>query len=145
MWVKFHQVFKSTYLYGVFSPITGDYFLMEFPSCDGACFQMFINELSKYNSDEFKIIVLDNAAFHKLKKLKIPDNIILIFQPPYSPELNPAEKMWAKFKRAFTNNLFYNLKQVSHFIDTEIEKLTKSQVKNICSFEYVFSNSYWTI
>ncbi len=118
---------------------------MEFPSCDGACFQMFINELSKYNSDEFKIIVLDNAAFHKLKKLKIPDNIILIFQPPYSPELNPAEKMWAKFKRAFTNNLFYNLKQVSHFIDTEIEKLTKSQVKNICSFEYVFSNSYWTI
>ncbi|NLJ13900.1 MAG: hypothetical protein GX372_01410 [Ignavibacteria bacterium] len=28
----------------------------------------------------------------------IPDNIILIFLPPYSPELNSAEKIWAKFK-----------------------------------------------
>ena len=44
-----------------------------------------------------------NGAFHKAKKLKIPENIELLFLPPYSPELNPAEKMWAKFKRAFTN------------------------------------------
>jgi hypothetical protein len=26
--------------------------------------------------------------------LKIPDNILLIFQPPYSPELNPIERVW---------------------------------------------------
>ena len=40
-------------------------------------------------------MVLDNGAFHKAKKLEIPDNIKLVFLPPYSPEMNPAEKMWA--------------------------------------------------
>jgi transposase len=48
---------------------------------------------SEYNKEEYKIIVLDNGAFHKAKKLIIPDNIALLFLPPYSPELNPAEKL----------------------------------------------------
>ena len=38
------------------------------------------------------IIQLDNAAFHPAKKLEVPANIILLFQPPYSPELNPGEE-----------------------------------------------------
>ncbi len=54
-------------------------------------------------------------AIHKAKRLQIPQNIILIFLTPYSPELNPAEKIWAKFKRAFTNKRFYKLKHVSRF------------------------------
>ena len=41
--------------------------------------------------------------FHKAKKTKIPENISLIFQPPYSPELNPAEQIWAWYKRDFKN------------------------------------------
>ena len=40
--------------------------------------------------DVYKRQVLYNAAFHKAKKLKIPNNIALIFLPPYCPELNPA-------------------------------------------------------
>ena len=67
------------------------------PVCNSA-FQIFLDEFSKINANELKIMVLDNGAFHKAKKLVIPDNIILIFLPPYSPELNPAEKVWAKFK-----------------------------------------------
>jgi transposase len=50
-------------------------------------------------------MVLDNGAFHKSKALVIPENIGLIFLPPYSPELNPAENIWAFFKRKYTNNL----------------------------------------
>ena len=42
---------------------------------------------------QLKLIVLDNGAFRKAKSLNIPKNIQLIFLPPYSPELNPAEKI----------------------------------------------------
>ncbi len=86
----FQQVFQSTYLFGVFSAITGHSFLLEFPYCNTETFQYFLNEFSLQNPDEFKIMFLDNGAFHKAKKLKVPENIILIFLPPYSPELNPA-------------------------------------------------------
>ena len=51
-------------------------------------------------------MVLDNGAFHKAKSLKIPDNIFLLFLPPYSPELNPAEKYGKHIKRKFTNKHF---------------------------------------
>ena len=85
----FQQVFQSLYLFGAFSPITGDHFLLELPHCNGQNFQVFLNEFSLHNPDELKIVVLDNGAFHKAKALVIPENVILIFLPPYSPELNP--------------------------------------------------------
>lgn len=140
-----HQVFKSTYLFGAFSPLTGDNFLLELPYCSNQTFQIFLNELSKERAHELKVVVLDNGAFHKAKALIIPENIILIFLPPYSPELNPAEKMWQKIKRDFTNKLFNSLDELSEFIIESIGGLTCEMVKSICGFGYVFSGTFWTI
>lgn len=141
----FHQIFKTLYLFGAFSPLTGDKFLLEMPNCNAANFQLFLEEFSKQNPAEFKIIVLDNGAFHKAKSLVIPSNIALLFLPPYSPELNPAENIWAIFKRAFTNVLCKNLDEVSLFISEVIKKLTTKSVKTTCSFKYVFEGLDWTI
>ena len=94
----FHQIFKTLYLFGAFSPINGDKFLLELPQCNSANFQVFLDDFSAQNPDNFKIMVLDNGPFHKAKILKIPDNIGLIFLPPYSPELNPAEKFGQSLK-----------------------------------------------
>jgi transposase len=118
--------------------------LLELPQCNSELFQIYLDEFSKFNKDEFKIIVLDNGAFHKAKKLVIPDNIALLFLPAYCPELNPAEKIWAKYKRAFSNKFFETIEHVSEFIQLETGKLSCSNVKSICSYQYVFFNSYWT-
>ena len=40
------------------------------------------------------LLQLDNGAFHKARKLKIPENIVLLFQPAYSPYINPIERFW---------------------------------------------------
>jgi transposase len=141
----FQQVFKSLYLFGAFSPINGDKFLLEMPNCDAINFQLFLNEFSAQNPTEFKIIVLDNGAFHKAKSLIIPENIGLIFLPPYSPELNPAEKIWAILKRKFTNKLHKSLEEVSQFITEAIIELTPMGIKRTCGFEYILLESIWTI
>ncbi|HPF00268.1 MAG TPA: IS630 family transposase [Bacteroidales bacterium] len=137
--IPFHQVFKSLYLYGAFSPINGDGFLLELPACNADLFQLFLNEFSLQNPDELKLIVLDNGAFHKAQKLAIPENIVLIFLPPYSPELNPAEKIWAKFKRDFTNRLFHTLDSLEKYLCELSSSLQRSEVISITSFSYVFS------
>jgi len=142
---SFQQVFKSTYLFGAFSPINGDSFLLELPFCSAETFQIYLNEFSKQNPDEFKIIVLDNGAFHKAKALKIPENILLIFLPPYSPELNPAERMWQIMKGNFTGRLFTNLDSLSHFIKEQVNDLTKNIIISVCSYSYIFSAINWTI
>lgn len=100
---------------------------------------MVLNEFSKHNPDEFKIIVLDNGACHKAKALILPDNIALIFLPPYSPQLNPAEKIWAHLKRSFTNRLFNTLDELSIFIEKAINQLT---AKTIIGYLYLIKKSF---
>ena len=61
--------------------------------------EMFLKEVK-----ENKVIVMDNATFHRKNKLydlckNANKNLRLIFLPPYSPELNPIEKYWALLKR----------------------------------------------
>ncbi len=137
-------MFQSTYLFGAFSPINGTSFLLELPYCNTDCFELFLSEFSLINPQELKVIVLDNGAFHKAKRLKVPKNIILIFLPPFSPELNPAEKMWAKFKRAFTNKLYKSLDEVSLFIQSLTHSLKTEDTKKTCAFDYIFSSNFWT-
>ena len=127
----------------MFSPINGAHFLLELPKCNTEGFELFLAEFSNQNPKELKVILLDNGAFHKAKKLKIPQNIILIFLPPYSPEINPAEKIWGKFKRDFTNRLFENIETLKDYVCNLACNLTKSEVKSITGYEYFFCN-FWT-
>ncbi|WP_461791053.1 IS630 family transposase [Pedobacter sp.] len=142
---SFQQVFQSTYLYGAFSPIDGENFMLNLPYCNTDCFQIFLNEFSQHKPNELKVVVLDNGAFHKAKRLVVPENIVLIFLPPYSPELNPAEKMWQKFKRNFTNKLFKSLDDVQTFIYEQSAANTKTSTKSICQYKYIFIRNYWSL
>jgi transposase len=107
-------------------------------------FQLYVDEFSNRNPEEFKIIVLDNGAFHKAKSLKIPSNMALLFLPPYSPELNPAEKMWAFMKRKFTNKFCKSLDDVSVFIQDTVQLIEPNMVMSTCTYQYIFSELIWT-
>ena len=52
---------------------------------------MLSTELGK----DIAVIQFDQGSFSKIKTLDCPENIILIFQPPHSPELNPIERYGA--------------------------------------------------
>ena len=86
--------FDKLYLFGAFS-LSGESCLLEMPHCNSHTFELFLDHLSAQNPSEFKVLILDNGAFHHAKSLQLPNNIELLFLPPYSPELNPAEKFGA--------------------------------------------------
>jgi hypothetical protein len=90
--------FDNLYLFGAFSPISGDKYLLEMPCCNSHTFRVFIDYMAALKPEEFKVLILDKGAFHHAASLKIPPNMAFIFLPPYSPELNPAEKIWRYFK-----------------------------------------------
>jgi transposase len=142
---EFQHVFKSIYLFGAYSPITGDHFELELSHCNTETFQVFLDAFSLTNPNELKVILLDNGAFHKGKNLIIPEDIILVFIPPYSPELNPSEKIWWKYKRAFTNRLYKSLEELSAFITNQVTSISKDSIKSICGFDYILSCPFWTI
>lgn len=112
--------------------------MLELPFCNTETFQIFLNEFSNENPTELKIIVLDNGAFHKSKSLIIPENIVLIFLPPYSPELNPAEKVWWLLKREFVCQTFKNMEDLKKHIDKSLEKIIHVNIiKSLCSYDYL--------
>ena len=115
------------------------------PYCNADAFQIFLDQFSLIQPEEFKIMVLDNGAFHKAKSLKIPSNIALLFLPPYSPELNPAEKIWQHIKRKFTNKHFNNLSEISEFFTQTINNISESMVKSICGYSYICLDTFWSV
>jgi transposase len=134
----YQHKFENTYLFGAFSAINGNSFLLELPFCNTETFQIFLNEFAKENPMELKVLLLDNGAFHKSKSLIIPENIVLIFLPPYSPELNPAEKVWWLLKREFVCHTFDNMTELKKHIDLSIKKIINIKtIKNLCSYEYL--------
>ena len=83
------------------------------------------------------IIQLDNGRFHKAKKLKIPNNIILMFQPPHTPESNPIEQVWQYLKRGLRWELPKNLDELRSLISKQLEHLTKEVIKSIVGRAYI--------
>ena len=140
---KYQHKFESLYLFGAFSPINGNHLLLEMPHCNTDNFQIFLNELSLMDKEEYKIILLDNGAFHKAKRLIIPDNIALIFIPPYSPELNPAEKVWWVLKRSLKNKFFEKMDDLMIAISSASNKLSNHSIQQLTSYEY-YRNAFWT-
>ncbi|MCC5669499.1 hypothetical protein LC653_38160 [Nostoc sp. CHAB 5784] len=74
--------FQATYLYGIIEPLTGASFFWEFSHLNTDCFQIFLNLISSHFADSLLIIQLDNGAFHKAKRLKVPEGAsqFLFFQ-----------------------------------------------------------------
>ena len=104
--------FDNLYLSGAFSPLNGSSCLLEMPHCNSHTFQLFLNHLGAQSPSEFKVLILDNGAFHHATSLQLPANIALVFLPPYCPELNPAEKMWRHFKDRISMIAYNSLEQL---------------------------------
>ncbi|MEJ0101753.1 MAG: IS630 family transposase [Bacteroidota bacterium] len=133
--------FDNLYLFGAFSPITGASCLLEMPHCNSHTFQLFLDHLSRQTPAEFKILILDNGAFHHATRLQIPDNMELIFLPPYSPELNPAEKMWRYFKDRVSMIAYNSLELLQHKLSEITNLLSPDLIKSICGNQF-YKNTF---
>ena len=125
--------FDTTYLFGAFSPLNGDSCMLLLPQCNSDTFQVFLNELAKQKPQEYKILILDNGAFHHAQRLIIPENIHLVFLPPYSPELNPAEKVWRRLKDQTAMKVYPTIENLMDHLQTIIQHtITPNIIKSIC-------------
>ncbi len=71
-------------------------------------------------------MILDNDRIHHAKLIQpfLKDNprLELVFLPPYSPNLNPIERLWHWLKDTCINNVFYSdSAQIRESVDTFID------------------------
>jgi len=104
---------------------------------DSDCYQLFLDQFSQAYPETLNILQVDNGAFHKAKDLVIPDNIILLFQPPYCPELNPIERLWQHLKKDLRWRLFKNLTELQTKVDKLVADLTAEVVASVTGFSFI--------
>ena len=88
--------------------------------------------------DAHAVLVLDNAGWHVAKALQVPDNLTLLSLPPYSPELNPVERVWAYLRSHYLSNRVFT--DYDHLLQSGTDawnKLTEGHLKSICRTEWV--------
>ena len=88
-----HQ-YHWLWLYAAVEPVSGTCFVLFLPHVDGVCFQRFLEEFRKHTGTDRIGLVLDNSGSHTSGKVRWPEGIEKIPLPPYSPELNPVERVW---------------------------------------------------
>ena len=128
---KVRWTFKATYLYGVVEPATGEHFFYEFTHCNTECFERFLELVAQQYPDSILLLQLDQAGWHKAKRLQVPDNIILMFQPAHSPECNPIEQVWQYLKKRLRWNCFKSLDDLRQLIKVQLLALTSATVASI--------------
>ncbi len=80
--------------------------------------------------------MLDNGRFHQAKKLEIPDNVVLLFLPPYSPELNPIERLWQDIKAKLFCQVYQTIEDMQTKVTEILNIYSTLMIAKITGFEY---------
>jgi transposase len=82
------------------------------------------------------VLVLDNAGWHGPKGLAVPDGITLVFLPPYSPELQPAERLWPLVDEPVANKHFATLDDLDAVVAERCRRLDPAAIKPHTAFHW---------
>jgi len=131
--------FEAFYLYGAVEPLTGESFFLEFPYLNSVCFQAFVNEFSQTYSASLNILQVDNASPHLAKSLSLPENVILLFQPAYSPDVNPIERLWQSLKDKLSWLTVETLDELRREMDAVLNLLTPESITSLTGYDFIIS------
>jgi transposase len=138
------QSFDNRYLFSAVSPLSGDSFhLTSIDGFDTEAAHTFLLELKKKHNDKMVVLVWDNAPCHRpIIHREIP-GLIVLFLPPYSPELNPAERFFEELRKATANTIFKTIEEQEKVIEEKLIALTDNiaGMKQLLGYDWILRQS----
>lgn len=134
------QMFSNRYLFSAVAPLTGESFhLMGFEENTSAMVSIFFNELEKSYPNKHIIMVFDNAPSHRPKIVRERENITCVSLPPYSPELNPAERFFEEIRKATANQIFETIEEQEVVIAEAVKALSldEEKMRRLLGYEWI--------
>ncbi len=107
--------YEWLYLYGYVHPKTGQSEWFIIPRVNVQWFNLVLQlfaEAITAGDDKLVVLVLDRAGWHMSDKVELPSGIILEPLPPYSPQLQPAQRLWALADEPLVNKSFETLDEL---------------------------------
>jgi transposase len=135
--------YKNFYMYSAVNPATGEDVSLFLPWVNTAMMNIFLENLGVALGGRHCLLVMDQARWHTTDELQVPSTIELVFLPPYSPELNPVERLWQWLKRHSLRNRFYkNLEDVIEAVQSCLQQATNTFLKRLCRCNYLLHYKY---
>ncbi len=93
------------YLFAASRPGTDEAFALALPEATAASMGVFLEGFARQLAPgAHAVLVLDQAGWHGARRLAVPGNVTLLPLPPYSPELNPVERVWLYLRERFLSH-----------------------------------------
>src|SRR5262249_52190947 len=131
---------QAIYAFAAVAPKTGSLVSLILPTANTDMMTLFLKQVSQEFADSFIIMQVDRASWHCSQHLQVPENMRLIFQPPYSPEVNPVEHLWKELReKYFANRMFPSLDDLQeHLCDSLSEFSSQTdQIRSLTYFPYI--------
>ena len=127
------------HLFAAVHPATGARFALVMPEVSTEAMNLFLAAFSQHLAvDEHAVISLDQAGWHGAKALRVPANITLLPLPPYSPELNPVERLWLYLReRHLSHRLLDDYDAIVDACCHAWNQLTPERVRSLCNYAYI--------
>ena len=100
------------YVYGFVRPTTGQSWWCLLPTVTTEAMAVALATFARdegIDAHHRAVLVVDQAGWHIAHDLTIPEGIDLVFLPAKSPELQPAERLWALLDEPIANRAFADL------------------------------------
>jgi transposase len=110
-----HHRYEWLYVTAFVAPASGETVWFLSNGIDKAFFAKVLDAFARQvgaGRDRIIVLQLDNAGWHTPENLPVPDGIRLVYQPPYTPELQPAEHLWELVDEPLVNTYFETIEDL---------------------------------
>lgn len=138
------QSFQNHYLFSAVAPLSGASFhLSGVDGFDTEAAHAFLLELKKHHPDKMVIVVWDNAPCHRPRIHRQIPGLIVLFLPPYAPELNPAERFFEELRKVTANRIFKSIAEQEAVIEEKITALISdlAGMKQLLGYDWIRKQS----
>ncbi len=122
--------YEWLYVYGFARPATGETFTVVLPRVNAERMADALTAFAAHadpTGEKVLILVVDNAGWHRAKRLPVPANVRLHFLPPCTPELQPVEPFWALVREAVANETYDRLADLRRVIRRRCRRLAEDR------------------
>ena len=135
-------LYEYYWLYAAVEPQTGEHLFWEMPALNAECFGVFLQQLARAYPESFNVVVVDGASAHTAASLVVPENVMLLPLPAYSPELNPVERLWLSLRKridVFDALVRSRLDALREHVAGHVRALTEAQVRSLTGYGYIMA------
>lgn len=131
-------------MFAAVRPATGQSCALVLPAVSTAAMQVFLDQFSQgLAADEHAVLVMDQAGWHVAHALAVPANVTLALLPPYSPELNPVERVWLYLReRHLSHRVLAGYDAIVDALCSAWNQLTPERLHSLTSYPYLNQVSF---